>query len=287
MVAEGQKHMLAGCIILYNPDTAICSNMETYLPFLDVLYIIDNTETANQVLIKTIKDLSPKIIYQQQETNIGIASALNVAANLAVNAGYKSLLSMDQDSFFLNGEFFDTWRGEIENDSKVGITAASYTLGYDRWQKEYSVNYNEIHYAVTSGNVINLYAWKHVEGFEDKLFIDEVDHDYCLKLSKYGYKILTSKKILMRHMVGEFHQKKTGKFILHSPLRYYYMARNVLYVCKKYCFDDFNFAAGRFYYLLKMLAKIILRYPDKANYLKYFFAGVADFLGSKYGKYTK
>ena len=283
---------MAGCVVLYNPERSVIKNAESYLDFLNVLYVVDNSDNTDRDLINDLCLLSPNIIYIPQNNNIGVASALNLSARLAIKERYNWLLTMDQDSYFYDTTFFSN-RAAFILDDKIGLIAASYTLEYDRWQKEYSAEFNEIHFAVTSGNIINLRAWSAVEGFEDKLFIDEVDHDYCLKLRKNGYKILISKKIFMGHQIGEFYpndlDRETGnkKRTLHQPARYYYMSRNVLYLCKKYFFTDFRFVLARFYYLIKSFGKIILIYPGKLNYLRFFFAGIRDFTLSKYNKYDK
>jgi rhamnosyltransferase len=288
---ESEK-LLAGCVVLYNPDISIIKNIGSYVHFLNVLYVIDNSENVDKELLDDLCSLSSNIVYIPQNNNIGIASALNLSVRLAINEKYSWLLSMDQDSYFHGSEFFNKWTIIPLND-KIGLIAASYTIEYDRWQREYSKEFNEIHFAVTSGNIINLKAWKEVEGFEDKLFIDEVDHDYCLKLRKNEWKILISKEVLMDHQIGGFYPDtsngadKKRKLTLHAPIRYYYMSRNVLYLCKKYFFIDFKFVLARFYYLLKNLTKIILMYPDKLIYLRFFFAGVRDFSLSKYDKYDE
>lgn len=288
---EDKNKLLAGCIILYNPIAEVTKNIESYLPFLDILYVIDNSESPDSDLEKKIGLLGSKIKYIAAYKNIGVASALNLAARLAVEGSYHWLLTMDQDSCFSDTSFFELWNEVVAQNQKIGLVTASYTLEYDRWQKNFSVQFNEIHFAVTSGNIINLQAWKNVGGYEDKLFIDEVDHDYCLKLRRNGYKILISKDVLMKHMIGEVYDqgdnklKKKGRFTLHNPVRYYYMSRNVLFLCSKYFFVDFNFVLTRAYYLLKALIKIILFYPDKRIYLSRFFEGIKDFALSRYNQY--
>ena len=289
---EKNKKLLAGCVILYNPDRSIIKNIESYLNFLNVLYVVDNSDDIDIDLVNDLCLLSANIIHIPQHNNIGVAPALNLSARLAINEKYDWLLTMDQDSYFHRTDFFNKWPGLALND-KIGLIAASYTLEYDRWQEGYSAEFNEIHFAITSGNVINLKGWDEVGGFEDKLFIDEVDHDYCLKLRENGYKILISREIVMTHQIGEFYpddltsDTANKKRILHSPVRYYYMSRNVLYLCKKYFFTDFKFVLARFYYLMKSLAKIILMYPDKLTYLRFFFAGIKDFVLAKYDKYDR
>jgi rhamnosyltransferase len=288
---EDKSKLLAGCIILYNPTEAVIENIESYVAFLDVLYVIDNSESPDSDIVKKIKLSGSKIKYIAERTNIGVASALNLGAKLASECNYHWLLTMDQDSSFSGTLFFELWRKYIIQNKETGLVAASYTAEYDRWQKKISAQFNEIHFAVTSGNIINLHAWEDVGGYEDKLFIDEVDHDYCLKLRRNGFKILISKEVLMEHIIGEIYDqgdnklKKKGRFTLHNPLRYYYMSRNVLFLCKKYFFVDFKFVLARAYYLLKVLVKIILFYPDKKVYLSRFFEGVRDFALSRYNQY--
>jgi rhamnosyltransferase len=291
-LAPKDKKSLAGCVVLYYPTNYLISNIESYISYIDVLFVIDNSETMNKKLVDNLCKLSPKIKYIQQNTNIGMASALNLAAQQAIEEKYEWLLTIDQDSSFLGDGFFDAQAKE-QRCENIGLIAASYTNKYDQWQKAYSDEYNEIHYAITSGNILNLNAWRQINGFEDKLFIDEVDHDYCLKLRKNGFKILISKQKLMEHVIGKLYKTNGRDEIekqglnLHTPIRYYYISRNVLYLCKKYFFVDFKFVSARFYYFLKTLTKIIFLYPYKTTYLKFFFAGIGDFAFSKYGKYKK
>jgi len=283
---------LAGCIVLYNPCLTVITNIGSYINYVDVLYVIDNSENSDDKLINAICLISKKIAYLPQYENTGIASALNLAASLAVENNYHWMLTMDQDSCFSGSSFFDLFDKNIQGGN-VGLLAAAYTTHKGRWKKEYSQHFDQIHFVVTSGNIINLSAWKVVDGYEEKLFIDEVDHDYCLKLRKNRFQILITKEILMQHSVGEVYQKadegaKKGKRLnLHTPVRYYYISRNVLYLCKTYFFVDFRFVLARFFYLLRRLNKIVLFYPDKMNYLRYYFAGIKDFTLSRYYKIDK
>jgi rhamnosyltransferase len=43
---------------------------------------------------------------------------------------------------------------------------------------------------MTSGCLTNLAIWDESGGFSDELFIDEVDHDYCLNVRRHGYRVV-------------------------------------------------------------------------------------------------
>lgn len=287
-----KEKLLAGCVVLYNPPIDILKNINSYINYVDILFVIDNSDHISETLLSDIISISTKVRYFPQKINIGIASALNLASSNAISQEYSWLLTMDQDSYFLNGEFFDTWFSEI-NSCKIGLVAASYTEKYDQWQKGFSDNFNEIHYAITSGNILNLKAWTEVNFFEDKLFIDEVDHDFCLKLRVFNYKVLISKNIYLNHTIGQVNENNNSAdeakrlINMHDATRYYYISRNVLYVCKKYFFVDIRFASSRFFYLLRGFTKILFFYPDKSIYLRYFAAGVKDFALSKFNRYRE
>ena len=91
---------LAGIVTLYNPDKEVKKNIESYLSYLEKLYVIDNTEGKDN---KDRLPKSKKIEYIFKNENIGVASALNIAAKKALDDGYKYLLTMDQDTNIRKG----------------------------------------------------------------------------------------------------------------------------------------------------------------------------------------
>ena len=87
---------IAGMVTLYNPDELISENICSYLDDIHKLYVIDNSDNSNKMLLPQ----NSKIIYMPNYKNVGIASALNIAAKAAIADGYNWLLTMDQDSKF-------------------------------------------------------------------------------------------------------------------------------------------------------------------------------------------
>ena len=93
---------IAACVILYHPKEKDLQNLSTYLSKVDKLYIYDNTEN-----VSTGTDLKndPKIVYFSDYENKGIAARLNQACEQAILDGYDLLLTMDQDSSFLEKKY--------------------------------------------------------------------------------------------------------------------------------------------------------------------------------------
>ena len=71
---------VAMMVTWYNPNDENINNIVEYLKFADKLYIVDNSSVNNKKLIKNSK----KIEYIPNMKNLGIATALNIAANKAI-----------------------------------------------------------------------------------------------------------------------------------------------------------------------------------------------------------
>jgi len=278
---------IAACVVLYNPDDTMLDNILSYSSQVDRLFIIDNTPGISSKYQNYAME-NEKVNYVSLGENKGIAFALNRGCELAADEGYNWMLTMDQDSRFIDDSFFTLARqyiGDMKN-AMVAIYAASYTSIQGRWSKRYDEHFDELHFAVTSGNLVDLRKWKEIGGFDEKLFIDEVDHDFCLKLRLRKYLVVTSKQFFMAHTVGMKDDLNLSAATRSrpQPLRFYYITRNGLLMARRYFFADFPFAFNRVFYLGKALLRILVVYPEKRAYTRFFFRGVMDFFRSRYGK---
>lgn len=233
---------VAGVVILYHPDVpATLNNIRSYAEFTGALYVIDNTGNNNAagVLQKELQNISNRIVYLPNNKNEGIGKPLNSAAAMAIQNGYSWLLTMDQDSWFKNDQL-DIYREEFEklflHDASVAVVSPRYKSN----KAVAGVTYREVTAAITSGSLIQLGIWQKTGGYNESLFIDEVDHEYCYRAKSMGYKVINFENILLEHTIGK--EKVSGYFgvfakrprVLHSAGRLYFIIRNYLYVRKKY-----------------------------------------------------
>lgn len=236
MIKPGE---IAAVVVLYHPDLEMVKrNINSYLSFVSRLYIVDNTPGVSAVRPDFITD-EKKIHYIANGKNEGVAAALNTGASLAVEAEYRWLLTMDQDSFFEEGQaekYFSAFKQNFENDDSVAVVAPSHFVA----EKDAGDSYMPEMAVITSGSLINLAIWKEIGGYDLRLFIDEVDHEYCYRAKTKGYSVFRFPSIYLNHKLGE--KKEAGyagsiaksKRTIHSPKRVYFMVRNYLYVRKKY-----------------------------------------------------
>ena len=92
---------------------------------------------------------------------------------------------------------------------------------------------------ITSGTLLNGQVFLQLKGYNEELFIDEVDNDFCYRAQLEGYELYRCNKIFMNHALGNerdittiFGTQKKKNF--HSPIRLYYIVRNSLYMGLKY-----------------------------------------------------
>lgn len=279
--------------IIYHPDSTVFHNISSYINYVEKLFIVDNTEglESNNWYRKNIehREFNDKFVYIRNGSNIGIAAALNLGCKLATAESFDWILTMDQDSYLKNPAFFN-YCAPLLGTADVGIMAASFSKKMP-FRKAYNDQSDELLFAITSGNLVRLNAWS-ATLFEEKLFIDEVDNDFCLRLKSKGYKIISSKENLLIHTIGEvkkvrfFFSKKSFSIGIHSPVRSYYITRNILYVISINFPRNLAFCINRLYTLFLTILQVILFYPEKWNHIKHHYKGVKDFLFGRYGKFS-
>ena len=272
---------IAGAVVWYNPSSKDKNNINTYLNNLDVLYIMDNSSSKNEVSVD-----SKKIKYIFNNSNNGIAKALNDAAKLAIADGYDWLLTMDQDTS-MNEECFVKFGDVLKkmNTDKIGIITPWHKTKLDVSKPEEEYTYpNQV---MTSANLVNLKILKKLDFFNEDLFIDGIDIEYGLRLNKNGYKILQCNDVSVDHNLGdiEYHKffKKVFMCTNHNYLRQYYMARNYRYIRDMYIDYDKDFCEV----LVKIksnIFKIFMYEKDSYRKLKYMFKGIRDYKKGVKGK---
>jgi len=277
---------IAGVVIAYNPNfSKFHFNIETYINHIDILYIVFNSPVSTEE-VNRLQSKYSKVQLICNEKNNGIASPLNQIAQKTLNLGYEWLLTMDQDSYFQTDNFFEAFgRSKFEN---VAIFSPVPVFASDLKTDNSDIT-EEVLHVITSGNLLNLLIWKTIGGFEEKLFIDEVDNDYCLKAYLAGFKIISFKNIPLIHKLGEIKDVhflfKKYTITTRPPIRTYYVFRNNLYLYKKYKTEFPEFVRSRKKILLKAFIEILLFSNEKTENCRYAISGIRDYLHNFYGPY--
>lgn len=266
---------IAAIVVWYNPTILEVKNIDSYIDYIDHLYIFDNTpKKNNEYLLKNLN--KNKIKYISLNENKGIAFALNYAAKLSYLNNYKWILTMDQDSYFLE-ETFKNYLCDLKNIqlNKTGILSPNYH--YENKELEENKGIQALDTVITSGNLVNLKIWKKIGRFDEKLFIDEVDHEYCYRLKKNGFKIYKIGDVTLKHILGKSCEKKIFgkkiKYTEHNAFRKYYIFRNSLYIMNLYP----EYKKKYIKKLFKETIKILFLEKDTVNKIKSILLSLKDY----------
>jgi rhamnosyltransferase len=228
---------VAACVILYNPDNSVLDNIFSYITNFDKTFIFDNSEKP-QFDINLLLNPNPGVAFINDGENMGISKRLNQACDLAIDNNCDFLLTMDQDSFF-ESDTITNYLNCIQSFAEKE-KVAMFGVNYENRPDKMDCKSVQKRLLITSGSIINLKAYKDIGRFDENLFIDFVDTEYCFKSILKNYSLVSFQNIYMHHQIGSIYNKvplknfKKNERSLHSSVRLYYMTRNFFYLKRLY-----------------------------------------------------
>lgn len=277
----------AGTVILFYPDEGVFDRVRGCLQSLDRMYLLDNSGCTAGIPFDLKND--PRIVYLPQSRNLGQAAALNAAAARARQDGYSWLLTLDQDSSFKPGvleTYLRAFRAFEPKGNCALFSPAHQPVPLPAVPHEGKVSEPET--LMTSGNLLNLEIHASLGGFHEPLFIDTVDHDYCLRARLAGFRLVCFDAIVMDHEVGEAlwveEQGRKVRITTHPPERMYTITRNNLRLWWKFYRVFPQYIKHRIhFYFFRTLRHIFLYEDRKLAKLGFSLRGAFDFLRGRYG----
>lgn len=294
------NEIVAG-IVLFNPDNVerLYENVNSLYKQVSKLYIFDNSTL----------DLNLKFpentVYLRENQNKGIAYALNMIMSCAEKDGFNWVLTMDQDSVLPDG-MVQSFADFIQksDETRLGILCPQVIDKRRAYMKvELKVEDHEsIDFCITSASCTSTQAWKTIGGFDEWLFIDLVDNEFCKRLIAADYKIVRMNKWVLDQEFGQitpkskkkqafwikmsrvFHNANIAKLSytkVVSPMRVYYTCRNIIYVNRKLRlygktgYENYN-CKGYVGFLISFVAPSILRSNNKAKVIDACIRGTKD-----------
>ncbi len=287
-MAEQINDKIAAAFVLYNPDESIIDNIKSCQDQVNKIYLIDNSEKKLNENLEKYFLSNNKINYTRLNQNLGIAEALNIAFEKANKDGFDFLLTLDQDSKVGYNMVAQLYEVISENDKIALVCPEHFDPSQHKEKQDGKVE--DVSYVMTSGNLVRVSAAKEVGGFDSKLFIDHVDHEFCLRLNHHGYKI---KKVLYAILYHKLGKSETKSFLginfypsNHSPVRIYYRTRNRLYVDQKYKKIFPDYVKKDFRHFMREFLDMIVCEKQRFQKIKMMIKGFVDFKKGKFGQYN-
>jgi rhamnosyltransferase len=168
---------------------------------------------------------------------------------------------------------------------KVAMIGANYKLAMRELASEpISVGngpvFREVKTLMTSGSFLKSSVFADCGRFDQSLFMDYVDHEFCLRLRQRGFKLIQSYRAVLAHRLGSptSHRFLWKRFMVtnYGPSRRYSNARNRLIVYRRYLTFDALWVLQDILKWFRETVKMVLVERNRAEKLTSIARGVWD-----------
>lgn len=285
-------------IVTYFPDVDVIPKIIKISKLVDLVFVVDNTPEIDSSLGNT--SLPDNVTIFPLGENKGIATALNCGAELAFKDGANFVFFFDQDSnpeqamidalLAISYDFGDSHVaviGPAYFDTRLGKKAPFITFKNGKLCR-IPAEGNELvdaDYLITSGSVISRNAWENIGPYDDSLFIDYVDIEWCLRAKNRGWRVIGVPYVVMEHTLGDEPICVFSKKLpVHSPIRHYYFFRNCISLLRRE-YIPIGFKTREFFFLPIRFFVYSFFTKNKLSHISKMSKGILDGILSKSGPY--
>jgi len=268
-------------VVAYFPDKDFEARLQTILPQVARLVIVDNTPDAIPLSPEIISAWGERLHCIANNNNNGVASALNQGLEYASQRGYPWVLTLDQDTQCYPDMVTILSKAYADCHPRPAVIGSNYLDPRNRKPKipPHENKCLEQKTVITSGSLVDVAIALLIGGFREDYFIDQVDHEFCLRLRTLGYRVVISQVPVMAHSVGYpggVDVPFIGILPNHPPLRKYYIARNTVVTISAYWRQEPEWCLRRFVRLILGLGHMAVLEENRLAKVRAFSAGIAD-----------
>ena len=232
---------ICAIVVTYHPTFEDIAHLAAIRPQVDMAVLVDNGsgEQECRLLHGAAQQHGCHVI--ENGENLGIAAALNRGVRWAVSQGCRWVVLFDQDSepkmgcvALLRSGFL-----QLSGTRKIGMVAPTCWDVYRNYRlpPRYD-NHGNLKVALTSGSMIDVAVFAEEGIFDEVLFIDCVDFDFCLRIRDHGWILAECPEAVLLHRPAY----PTEISILgwrfatsgYSAMRRYYRTRNIMWLLRRH-----------------------------------------------------
>lgn len=188
-------------IVTFEPNIErLHENLQSIASQVSRIYIYDNGSSNVDEIIRCLEEVRQvAVIPVLSSKNTGMSIALNSLSAMALRDGFQYILLLDQDSI--------ATEDMVSNlVSQVGAKRAMVCPLLSDRNNEHLTLHGEvirtIKRAATSGSLLYLPAFVDAGGYDERLFVDWVDFEFCDNLRNRGWQIVQTSNAVLIHEVG-------------------------------------------------------------------------------------
>jgi len=238
--ADDVSVRVCGIVVAYRPDPeSFRTALHSAVPQLDGVIVVDNSpEPESQTSTRrVVEELSRQLgsaraveVIAMGE-NVGLSRGINQGIRRANELGYSVFLFLDQDSALAPGAV-DVLRGEYrrlaadgspfalsaENDLSESTTLHRLLDSIFYRYRSGRLEPHSAPLAITSGLLVDAALLEGVGLFDESMFVDSVDHEFCLRARRGGARLYVVPRARILHRLGS--SVPRDPTFLGQPYRY-------------------------------------------------------------------
>lgn len=198
---ERRISAVAAGVVTFNPDIErLEENLRAIIPQVSHLFIYDNGSANEEAISTLVSGLNCSSDIHFAKDNTGMAKALNGLARAAKEKGFDHLLLLDQDSVS-SPDMVKTLLRFASDD--VALISPHICDRNVTQPDNYEPEVLPIRKVITSGALLNLAIHEEVGGYDERLFVDLVDDEFCYCVRSHGYTVLKCNYTYISHELGQ------------------------------------------------------------------------------------
>lgn len=288
----GTNNQVCAIFTTFHPGPETVHNIASAISQVQQVTVVDNGSGADSVAY--LRSASAKLGFHLIEngSNLGIASALNIGCKWAIEQGNQFLILFDQDSEATEGlisNLLDAY-DKLKADEKVGLVGAKILDRITRMSPPLLLDHDyRPTLTLTSGSLFPAKVIEECGGFEEDLFIEYVDHEYCLRIRSHGYRIVIVDDAVLLHEVGypRIHRLLgiwSCRCTHHAAERRYYHARNLTVLLFRYWEKEPAWCLTEVQAFVKTTIKSLLFEKHRTRRLWFTLRGCLDAITGRMGE---
>lgn len=288
-----QTHNIIAIVVTYNPDIPLLDReYESLVNQVTCIVYIDNGSKNKREIEEWSRNKQRiQLLFNTENKGLGISQ--NEGITKAIELGATHVAIFDQDSVVDSGFIKGLLETEVECKKKginVGVVGPVYrTLDgiyypvvsiENNKVRQYRVSdidsYLKVSHNISSGQLIQVAVLKEVGLMRGDYFIEYIDFEWCLRLQRYDYVVIVTKKCSMQHVIGDKQLKIFGRMVgIYSPFRRYFTCRNAILFYKEKHVPKV-FARRQLFLSMGKFVISILYGPLRIKQFKYCIRGYID-----------
>ena len=304
---------VASVTVAFNPEIArLAQQLRALRGQVDDIVIVDNgSDPPLERLFAEaapnhpeMREAAPRMVVLP--ANLGIARGLNVGIAAAAKNGAAFVVLLDHDSVPEPGMVAHLLEVHVRSAGtreSPAVAAIGPRVSDSRDKRDYPfvrlgwLRNRHVHcegardtvvpcdFLISSGKLLSLDAFEKVGPFEDDLFIDSVDREWCFRARSRGFALYGACAAQLDHRLGD--RRRAAPFglelVVHSPERIYYMTRNRALLYRR-AYVPLKWKVKDFLRVLAKFAATMMFVPPRREYARMTWLAIRHALAGRGGK---